>query len=942
MWFRSLANYLRPCSSRRPIRRTLLPATACRLILEALEDRTVPSFMTPVTYPVGAGPEAVVTADLNGDGRLDLVTANAGSNNISVQIGNSGGTFQPAQPYAAGAGPASVAVGDVNGDGNLDVVTANEADNTVSVLLGNGNGTLQPAKNYAVGSQPVSVAIGNFNGKPDIVTANQGDYTVSLLPGNGDGTFGAGQTIAAYGQPVASVAVGDFNADGKLDLAVALRGTDGFSGYYGYYPGYSPAVSVLLGDGSGAFPTGNYYYLPSPYGYPPSSFAPPAVAAADLNGDGKLDLAVTDAGDSAVSVLLGSGDGSFTGPTSFGAWDSPQSVAAADLNGDGKLDLVTANSSDTVSVLPGNGDGSFGTPDLFTIGTYPASVATGDWSGDSLTDVTVANPFSDNDSVLINTGVWPSLQVTATDPGTGDPISSTIAGNSFNLTVTADDPFGNVITSFADTVDFGTWDAQATIIDPATGNSVALQNFTYAFTAADHGTRTFSVDLKTAGYQAITVSDPTAGVTPNGPVLDVNPAATRTFVVGGFQSPINAGQASYFSVTAYDTYGNVGYNYTGTVALSSSDLHATLVDPYTGGTLGPLAGYTYTFSASNSGTAYFYAALNTVGKQLITATDSAITGSQSGIQVNLTATITGPTAGYLNQTLTYTLGTIGEPAGTIFTYKIDWNNDGIVDQTVTGPSGTTVTHAYSAATYTYIGVTAIDPNGLTGSTPYQPINILPLSVAIQTDPAHTSQQMLILTGSVNSDSLVLATGANSNGVAVTFNGYALGTIVPTKGSQFSLVVALGQGGNDYIDASALSVSTVLIGGAGNDYLHGGTARNMLIGGLGADNLYAGSAGDILIGGYTSYDNNMTALANIMAEWNRTDVTYATRVKQLSGSQTGGLNGSYLLKSTTVLDDSNSIDVLNGGAGMDWYIVHRKGKHADKVVGQTSGEVITQL
>jgi hypothetical protein len=668
------------------------------------------------------------------------------------------------------------------------------------------------------------------------------------------------------------------------------------------------------------------------------------VAVADLNGDGKLDLAITDAGDSAVSVLVGSGNGAFTGPASFSAWDSPESFAAADVTGDGKLDLVTANTNDTVSVLPGNGDGSFGTTDLFTIGTYPASVATGDFNGDGLTDVVVANSPSNNDSVLVNEGVWPSLQVTATDPGTGTTISSTTAGTPFNLTVTAHDPFGNVMTSYADQVDFSTWDSQATIIDPTTGNPVALQSFTYTFTTADHGTRTFSVKLKTAGVQAISVSDPTAGVTPSGPDINVNPAPASTFLVSGFQSPISAGQASYFSVTPDDAYGNVAYNYAGTVVFSSTDLQATMIDPNTGASQGPLAGYTYTFSP-NSGTVYFLAALNTVGSQSITAKDtgnSTISGSQSGIQVNLTATITGPTVGYLNQKLTYTLGTIGEPAGTVFTYKIDWNGDGIADQTVTGPSGTTVTHAYSAATYTSVGVTATDPNGLTSSANYQSINILPLSVAIQTDPAHTSQQMLILTATAYSDNLVLATGANNNGVALTFEGYALGTIVPTQGSQFALVIVLGQGTYDYLDARALSVSSVLVGGAGSDYLYGGTGRNLLIGGLGADHLYAGSAGDILIAGYTSYDNNPTALAYVMAEWDRTEVSYTTRVKQLGGNQSGGLNGSYFLKSATVFDDNNTPDVLTGGAGMDWFFAHKKGKHPDQVIGETSGEVVTNI
>jgi hypothetical protein len=202
-----------------------------------------------------------------------------------VQLGNGNGTFQAAQTYASGAGPVSVAVGDVNGDGKLDVVTANEGDNTVSVQLGNGDGTFQPANNYSVGSQPVSVAVGTVNGKPDIVTANQGNNTVSLLPGNGDGAFGAAQAVASFSAPAQSVAVGDFNADGKLDLAVTTRGTDGYyapggCGYYGcygggYIPGYSPAVTVLLGTGNGTFTAGGSDTLPSPYAVPPSSYAPP-------------------------------------------------------------------------------------------------------------------------------------------------------------------------------------------------------------------------------------------------------------------------------------------------------------------------------------------------------------------------------------------------------------------------------------------------------------------------------------------------------------------------------------------------------------------------------------------------------------------------------------------------------------------------------------------
>jgi hypothetical protein len=918
-------------------------------MLEALEDRTVPSFLTPVTYPVGTGPEAIATADLNGDGHIDLVTANAGSNNISVLLGNSNGTFGVAQTYATGVGPAAVAVGDFNGDGKLDIVTANEGDNTVSVLLGNGDGTFQAAKSYAVGSQPVSVAVGDFDGKLDIVTANQGENSVSLLPGNGDGTFGAARTAASFNSPAESLAVGDFNGDGKLDLAVATRGTDGYYvpgswGYYGYYPpeyfpGNAPAVSVLVGNGAGTLTESSSDTLPSPYEVPPSSFAPPAVTAADLTGNGNLDLVVTDPGDGAVNVLLNNGSGAFTGPASYSAVGGPNSVAVADLNGDGKLDLVTTNGN-TVSVQPGDGKGAFGNPYVFAVGAAPVSVAAGDFNGDGLTDLAVANTNSNNVSILINNGSWPSLAVTATDPRTGAPLSSTTAGQPFNVTVTASDPSGNVLTGFTDTVTFGTAQyTNATIIDPVTGNAVPLQNFTYTFTGADHGTHTFSVDVTTAGTEPVTVSDPSAGTTPIGPDISVYPAAIGSFLVQSFPSPITAGQSGQFVVSAYDIYGNQATNYAGTVILSSSDPAATFADAITGN---PLVNNRYTFSPSGDfGRHYFYATLNTAGSQSITATDSVnsnATGTQTSIQVNLAVTVTSSSAyGYINGPLTFTLGTTGDPAGTVYTYQIGWE-DGSPTQTVTGPSGTTVTHAFSTAGSYQIVVTATDPGGLTGTGTTGYVDIVPITISIQTDPAHTSQQMLVINDGYSYSDITLSSAAN-NGVSLGLGAYTLGTVAPTNGNPFALVIAFDTGYGETIDARKLAVGSVLVGGSNYSYLYGGSARNLLIAGTGTGGQYAGSAGDILIGGSSSYDSNVTALAYIMAEWDSSD-SYTTRVNKISKG--GGLNASYVLNGTTV-SNNNVSNYLYGGTGMDWFFAHTKGKYnKDYIYNRTSGEVATNI
>src|SRR5205085_11797771 len=162
--------------------------------------------------------------DFNGDGKADLAVAIDRDNLVNIFLGNGDGTFQSHVDYATGTDPLSVAVADFNGDGKTDLVLANAADSTVGILLGNGNGSFQTYVDYRTGAEPFWVAVGDFNGdgKMDLVTANVGNAgnTVSVLLGNGDGTF---QPHVDYltGSFPNSVAVGDFNRDGRKDLAVA-------------------------------------------------------------------------------------------------------------------------------------------------------------------------------------------------------------------------------------------------------------------------------------------------------------------------------------------------------------------------------------------------------------------------------------------------------------------------------------------------------------------------------------------------------------------------------------------------------------------------------------------------------------------------------------------------------------------------------------------------
>ena len=345
-------------------------------------------------FAVGTNPWSAAVGDFNGDGKPDLAVANESSNNVTVLLGNGSGGFTAASgsPFAAGANPYSVAVGDFNGDGKPDLAVANYSSNNVTVLLGNGSGGFTAASGspFAVGLLPVSVAVGDFNGdgKPDLAVANDADGNVTVLLGNGSGGFTAasGSPFAAGANPF-SVAVGDFNGDGKPDLAFANYSSNN--------------VTVLLGNGSGGFTPASG----SPFAV---GTGPASVAVGDFNGDGKPDLAVANFNN--VTVLLGNGSGGFTAAAGspFAVGARPYSVAVADFNGDGNPDLAAANlDSDNVTVLLGNGSGGFtaasGSP--FAVGTGPASVAVGDFNGDGKPDLAVANLYftSNNVTVLLNT-----------------------------------------------------------------------------------------------------------------------------------------------------------------------------------------------------------------------------------------------------------------------------------------------------------------------------------------------------------------------------------------------------------------------------------------------------------------------------------------------------------------------------------------------------------
>ena len=312
-------------------------------------------------------------ADFNSDGKPDLVFVNVtGPGYIGVLLGNGDGTFQPAEIYSVGAEPTAVAVGDFNGDGKVDVVVGNPS--SFQVLLGNGDGTLQPALTYSsLGINAILVSDFNGDGIADLVFA--GSY-ISVLLGNGDGTFQAPINYLGGGINPFDFTVGDFNGDGKPDVAVTWLGP---ASLYG--------VQVLLGNGDGTF-------QPMNVNAPPPNYSSSFLAQGDFNGDGHLDLAVVNLpfnvynNPTSVAILLGNGDGTFASPVAYPVLYASY-MASGDFNGDGLTDLLVANSfypTGKMSILSGNGNGTFDFSTINAIGSSGLTVA--DFNGDGATDFT--------------------------------------------------------------------------------------------------------------------------------------------------------------------------------------------------------------------------------------------------------------------------------------------------------------------------------------------------------------------------------------------------------------------------------------------------------------------------------------------------------------------------------------------------------------------------
>lgn len=358
------------------------------------------SFSKKMTFQAGNGPSMITLADFDGDGKIDMATSNDSANSLSVFRNTTVSEISfIKKDFAAGNGPFNIASGDIDGDGKIDIALVNSISNTLSVYKNNstvGNISFAAKLDFTTGTFPGSLAITDFDGdgKPDIAVANQKSNSISVFKNTtqvGSISFAAKSDIALVASPI-WLAAGDLDGDLKPEIVVANLG-DGVGNKISVFRNISASPNAISFAPKQDFVAGIYQL---------------AVSIGDLDNDGKADLAVTNMGNSGLTTVLKNNSSAanlaFEIVNYYTTEGEPFCVAINDLDGDTKPDLVVANSnSNTVSVIK-NKSGAIATADTrkYKVGGFPWGVAVGDLDGDGKPDVVTADHWSRSVSVLRN------------------------------------------------------------------------------------------------------------------------------------------------------------------------------------------------------------------------------------------------------------------------------------------------------------------------------------------------------------------------------------------------------------------------------------------------------------------------------------------------------------------------------------------------------------
>lgn len=759
---------------------------------------------------------AIVAADLNGDGKLDIVVGNQNPNSLSIFLGNGDGTFASSafNPQMS-ATPGSIAAGDLNGDGIPDLAIVGQSGSTVNVLLGNGDGTFTAAASSSeTGGSSRSVQIGDFNGDgvPDLVVANQSNSSLTVLLGNGDGTFAPAASSPATGSNPLSVAIGDFNGDGIQDLAVAN--------------GSSNSITVLLGNGDGTF---------TPSSSSPSTGSDPnSLAIGDFNNDGIQDLAVANYYASSATIFLGKGDGTFASASTLTTASYPFNIAVGDFNGDGIPDLISASYSadatvmlskltQTATATAGNispvGTGSHNVDASYPGSTYFQSSTS---SATQLTGQTVAPAVTLTPSPSGAT-IAQALAVTVSvSGGTGNPIptgSIVLAGGSYTSAAVALSNGG------------------ATITIPPGSLAVGTNVLTATYTPDTGGSADYTI---ATGYGSVPIGKATPIVTITPSSSSITTVQTLNVVVGvsgGTGAPAATGSVvlssgSYTSGATQLATGAASINVPAGILPVGSDSLTVSYTPDTGGS----AIYN---TASGSSSVTIAKAAPTV---IVTPASPSVTNLQS---LSVTFTVSGgagspaPTG-----TVVLTSGTsytsAPTPVGTPILIPAGALPMGTDSLTLTYTPDSAAAAIYAAATGTssvVVGVTMPSVTLIPSSSSISTVQGVTVAITIKGGTGATAPtgSVTLTSGSYTSPAVALSNGAAS--IAIPAGALAAGsdilfaTYTPDASSSAAYAGATGTTAvtvnkttpsvsiNSSIStittAQGLSVTVALSGGAGN-------------------------------------------------------------------------------------------------------------------------------
>ncbi|WP_341734487.1 FG-GAP-like repeat-containing protein, partial [Microcoleus sp. EPA2] len=761
-------------------------------------------FATQVTFPTGNGPISVSIGDFNGDLKPDLAVANNSGSSASILLnttptGATTPTFATQVDFPTGTNPISVSIGDFNGDLKPDLAVANNSGSSASILLnttatGATTPTFANQVEFPTGFRPFSLSIGDINGdgKPDLAVANNSGSSASILlnttpTGAATPTFSPQVTFPTGNGPI-SVSIGDFNGDLKPDLAVMNRDSNTTSILLNTTPtgATTPTFAAKVDFFTGAFPY--------------------SVSIGDINGDGKPDLAVANAGSSSASILLNTTPTGATTPTFAAKVDfftgfTPTSVSIGDINGDLKPDLAVANlNSNTASILLNTTPTGAATPTFapqvtFPTGAIPFSVSIGDINGDGKPDLAVANANSNDVSILLNTNPKVTA-VTATTPDGSYGVGSTIA-----ITVTFDAAV-NVTGTPRLQLETGTTDQFATY---ASGSGGTALTFNYLVQAGDT-----SLDLQYLATTALTLN---GGTIKDSLTADADltlPTLATANSLGGSKAIVIDTVAPTVALTSTSpTTTNAPFLVTATFSETVTgfiDTDVTVANGTVSGFTG--TGTTYSFTVTPTATGNV-----TVDIPAATATDTAGNNNTAAAQLIRTADITPPTVVLTSASPTTT------NAPFLVTATFSETVTGFIDTdvtvgngTVSGFTGTGTTYSFTvtptatgAVTVDIPAATATDTVGNSNTAAIQltrTADITPPNVTLTSaSPANTNAPFLVtatfsetVTGFIDTDVTV------ANGTVSGFTG---------TGTTYNFIVTPTATGNVTVDIpAATAIDTI--------------------------------------------------------------------------------------------------------------------------------------